>query len=188
MKRILPFLLVLILPSCNLISRSIAKCTGDFQDPQKETPESIIAYCTENKLNYNQLYIVKSEESFTSFFSAFRSIPGIFVFDKNRNLITTAVKTKCPWTMVNFVYDTSIQHKQIADTSAFHELLSNFKLINDLPQQNSPDYYILCAWAKFTPKLTKSLFETINKQKQENKLNVCHILLNVDLQQSWDKK
>jgi len=166
----------------------VAKRTGEFAEPQKETPASIMAYCKQMNVNYDQLYVLNSEEQFNSFLGKYKHIPGIFVFDKNKYLITTAAKSDCSWTMINFLYDSTIQTKSIADTSVFSEIITAFSRIDDPSRRIDADYYILCSWAKFTPKLTKSLFETINKQKQENKLNVCHILLNVDLQESWDKK
>jgi hypothetical protein len=187
MKSSVLICLVLLLSSCNSISMYIAKKTGDFQEPQKETPESIKLYCSENRVNYNELFIVQSEDQFASFIEKHKHLPGIFVFDSNKYLITTAVKSNCPWTMINFLYDTTIPQKRVENTELFDEIMANFTLINSTSEQKSPDYYILCTWAKYTPKHTKSLFETINKQKQENKLNVCHILLNVDLQESWDK-
>lgn len=188
MKYLVLFSFLLLLSSCNSISMYIAKKTGEFQEPQKETPESIISYCLESKVNYNQLYTIQSEEQFSSFVDKYKHLPGIFVFDSNKYLITTATKSNCPWTMINFLYDTTIQQKRFENTELFDEIMANFTLIKSSLEQKSPDYYILCTWAKYTPKLTESLFETINKQKQENKLNVCHILLNVDLQESWDKK
>ena len=90
--------------------------------------------------------------------------------------------------MINFLYDTTIQQKRVENTELFDEIMANFTLIKRSPEQKSPDYYILCTWAKFAPKMTDAVFATINKQKEEHKINVCHILLNVDLQEGWDSK
>jgi len=191
MKNTFTNLILLILltsVACKPISMMIAKKTGEFIEPQKETSASILSYCNQMKVNYDQLYVIKTEDQFTSFIGKYNHVPEIFVFDKNKHIITTAVKSNCPWTMVNFIYDTAIKTRILQDTSMFSEIISNFKMIDNKTPTAEADYYILCSWAKFTPKLTKALFETVNKQKKENKLNVCHILLNVDLQESWDKK
>lgn len=191
MKNIFTKLILLVLltsVACKPITMMFAKKTGEFIEPQKETPASILYYCNQMQLNYDQLYVVKSEDQFTSFIGKYKHVPGIFVFDKNKHLIKTAVKSNCPWTMINFLYDTTIKTQSVQDTSLFSEIISNFIMIDTKTPYAETDYYILCTWAKFVPKETKALFETINKQKAENKLNVCHILLNIDLQAYWDNK
>ena len=140
------------------------------------------------KVNYDELLIVKSLNQYSLFSEKYRQIPGVFVFDNQKNQITTEINSTCPWTMFNILIDTTLHLKRVENSKLYSEILSNFTLVKTIAHRKQPDYYILCTWAKYTPKLTKSLFETINKQKQENKLNVCHILLNVDLQESWDKK
>ena len=191
MKRIhlLIFLtLILGLISCKPISMLIAKTTGEYIEPVKENDKSISTYCQGKKVKYDKLYILKSEDNFVSFLGKYKSVPGIYIFDKNKFLITTAFKNDCPWTMINLLYDTSLKTKSIQDTTEYSEILSHFNLVDNKSFNKDADYYILCTWAKFVPKLTDALFATINKQKEENKINVCHILLNVDLQEGWDSK
>ncbi len=189
-KEIVSKIIVIIflsgLISCRSISTIIAKRTGEFQNPQEETEKSIIKHCQDNDVNYDQLFVLKSEDNFKSFVSKYKDIPCIFVFDKNKLLMTTAKKTNCPWTMINFLFDTTIRTKKVSDTSLYMEIISHFNMIDNKLGDNQADYYILCTWAKFVPKLSNALFETINKQKKENKLNVCHVLLNVDIQKSWE--
>jgi len=184
--RLLQAILLLCLMSCKPISMMIAKKTGEFIEPEQETYQSIKANCLEKNVNFDQLFVLKSEDQFKTFISKHGSIPSIFVFDKNKYLVTTAEKSDCPWVMINFLYDTAYQLQKTSDTALYSEIMSNFVMIEDRSPLNQADYYILCTWAKFVPKHTDALFETINKQKKENKLNVCHVLLNVDLQKSWE--
>lgn len=179
---------MLFLSACKPISMMIAKKNGDFIQPEKENNQSIMSYCNEKNVNYDNLFIVKSEDNFASFIGKYKNIPGIFIFDKSKLLITTAFKSDCPWTMINLLNDTNLKTKLIQDTTIYFEIMANFKMINERSIKKDPDYYILCTWAKFAPKLTDALFETINKQKAEGKLDVCYVLLNMDLQESWDSK
>jgi hypothetical protein len=184
-KMTLIILLAIGLFSCKSIGEMIAQKNGDFVQPQKESMESILSYCNDKKVNYDRSYVVISESQFASFIEKYKEIPAIFVFDKSNHLITTAEKTACSWAMLNMFNDTISETISSSDTSKFSEIMSHFILIDDRQNDKEADYYILCTWAKFFPKLSNQLFETINKQKEEKELNVCHILLNVDLQESW---
>jgi len=186
-KKVLFLLLVLFLTSCNNVLLLIAKGAGELIEPQKETPAGIIGYCGQMTVNYDQLYMIKSQSTYSAFVNKYKNLPGIFVFDKNKYLVKTVGQNNCPWTLLNLPYDTTIQRNRVENTELYNEIMSDFTLINSKTEQVKFDYYIFCSWAKYTPKLTKALFETVNKQKKENKLNVCHILLNVDLQESWTK-
>jgi hypothetical protein len=187
--RILYSIIIFGLISCNSIGMRIAKKNGDFIQPEKESNNSIVSYCREKNVKYNQLYKVKSEDYFASFIGKYKSIPTIFIFNKNKYLVTTAVKTECPWAMINLLDNSSVEEpKIIQDTILYNEIMSNFILVDNNTSNQDADYYVLCTWAKFVPKMTNTLFETINKQKEEHKINVCHILLNVDLQEGWDSK
>ena len=147
-----------------------------------------MTYCQTKRVNYDKLFVAKSEDQFSSFLSKYKNIPAVFIFDKNKFLITTAVKTDCPWAMINLLDHSVLESKIIRDTLLYSNLLSYFTLVDAKMKNKDSDYYIICTWAKYFPKLTDALFETINKQKEEKKLNVCHILLNVDLQDSWESK
>jgi hypothetical protein len=189
MKTILSIAIITIIIftlSCRPTNRIIGKLTGEFKEPQQESAESIISFCQNKKVKYDKLYVIKSESNFSTFFKKHKYVPGIFVFDNSNNLIARAEKTGCPWAMINFLYDTAVQKEMTQDTTIYLDIISNFKLVNDRTGDKKADYYILCTWAKFVPKLSDALFETINRQKEDNKLKVSHILLNVDLQKEWE--
>ena len=182
----LMLLILLTSVGCKPMGMMIAKKTGEFIEPQKETPASIMSYCDQLELNYDQLHMLKSDNHFNPFIKKYKDIPGIYVFDKKKQIITPVTKSYCPWTMISYVYDTTIQTQTVQDISMFSEIISNFNRIHDKANSNEADYYILCTWAKFIPKGTKALFETVNKQKMGNKPNVSYLLLNLDLQDYWD--
>lgn len=182
---ILTLILLIGLTSCKPTSMFFGKITGVYIEPIKESNESITAYCMEKQVNYDRLFVIKSEQDFIQFTKKYNHIPAVFIFDKNMNLVTTAVETDCPWAMINLLDHKVLESKTVHDTLMQNEILSHFSLINYKVNNTDSDYTMLCVWAKFAPKMTKSLFEAINKQKDEKKINVCHILLNVDLQKSW---
>lgn len=179
--------LILFLSSCNKLMLFIAKSTGEYTEPQKETPSSIGLYCGELQVNYDELFVIKSAQQYNEFTNKFPQIPGIYVFDKNKNELTSVANSNCPWTKINLLFDSTQHMNCIENTDQFDRILSSFTRVDSISSQDSIDYYMLCTWAKYMPKLTQSLFETIKKQKQQNRLNVCYILLNVDLQQNWDR-
>ena len=178
--------ILISLVACNSIGMIIAKKRGDFIKPEKETNETIIKYCVDRHVDYDRLYTINSEDHYNAFINQYKDVPCIFIFDKNKCLITTAYKKECPWVMINSLADSSLKMRIIQDTTIFYGILSNFIIIDNKSNKQNADYFILCTWAKFFPKLTSELFETINKQKKEKKINVCHILLNVDLQKNWE--
>lgn len=187
MKKLIFFYLFITITSCKPILLFIAEKSGELIDPQKESPATVEEYCCQMKVNYDGLFVIKTNKQYSSFINKYRQIPEVFVFDGQKNQLTTEFSSICPWTTMNLLFDSTIHFKRVENTKLYSEILSNFTPVKNAEHTKPADYYILCTWAKYTPKLTKSLFETINKQKQENKLNVCHILLNVDLQESWDK-
>ena len=111
MKKTIKFIaLVLLLSgiSCRPISKIVAKASGEYIEPKNETIESIIAYCQEKKVSYDKLFVIKSLTNFRQFTKKYGKIPGIYIFDKNKFLITTAVKTDCPWMIMNFLTDSTL--------------------------------------------------------------------------------
>ncbi len=185
---IINVVLISALLSCKPLGRMSIKINGEFIKPQNETAASIREYCHDKNVDYDKSYVIRSEELYTSFLSKYKHIPGVFIFDKNKYLITTDIKTDCPWTMMNLLKDTITKTKLLLDSSMYHDIMLHYMLIDDRTKKKEADYYILSTWGKFIPKLTKALFDNINKQKEEKKLNVCYILLNVDLQDSWVSK
>ena len=186
--QILAVLSIMGFISCKPISMFVGKKTGEFIQPQNETKESIKSYCQEKKVKYDKLIMVGSQKEFSSFIGKYKHLPSVFIFNKNKYLITTAEKTDCPWAMINLLDHNVVESKIVQDTLLFDEILSNFSIVDSISGNQNADYYILCTWAKFAPKMTDAVFATINKQKEEHKINVCHILLNVDLQEGWDSK
>jgi hypothetical protein len=144
------FLLVGLV-SCKPTSTFIAKQAGEFIEPKNETVESIIEYCRDKKVNYDKSYVIKSKDLSRSFIGKYQHIPGIFLFDKDKSLLTTVVKTDCPWTMMNLLKDTITETKLVKDSLIYHDIMLHFKLIDDRSKNNKVDYYILSTWAKFVP-------------------------------------
>mgnify|MGYP001340821842 CR=1 FL=1 len=180
-------IICLYIAACQPIKKGILKTAGEYIEPQLETPTSILTYCDSNKVKYEKLFVLKSEDNFRNFTQTYKSIPGIYVFDKEYKPVSADYKKGCSWATIRFIFDTTMTITTIEDTTTFKEIMSNFNLV-DAKSDHKSDFYILCSWAKFTPKLTKSLFETINKQKAENLRDVSYYLLDVDLQKSWENQ
>jgi hypothetical protein len=184
--KVLPTLSALILAisivGCQPTSKMLARLTGYYTKPKNETNESIMAYCDKYDAQYDQLYKLKSDDDFKEFVKKYPTIPGVFLFDKEKRMITVIQKKDCKWGELNALYNDSIEKIVENDTLLFNDVLSYFLMIDDKTQIQNADFYVFEAWAKYFPKFAKGVFEDVNKQRAQNKLNICHILLNCDKQ------
>jgi hypothetical protein len=172
--------------SCQPATKLILRATGNYKNPRKEDSLSVLTYCREKQVNYDQLWRIKSEESYNLLLKEKHiGVPNILIFNNKKNAITNEIQTECNWAKAGIVYDTNAIIIEIGDSTIFYKIMDNFVLVDDRTHSDSPDYYIIGNWAKYLPKLSNSLFETINQQKTQSNIKVKHILLNVDSQKDW---
>jgi hypothetical protein len=112
-------------------------------------------------------------------------VPDVFVFNNKKNPVTNEVNTQCNWSKIDLIFNTNDTIIEIGDSTDFYRVIEHFILVDAQTNLETPDYYIFSNWAKFFPKMSNSVFETINRQKKQSGLTVKHILLNIDYQKDW---
>jgi hypothetical protein len=162
------------------------RITGEYKSPQREDSLSILTYCRDRQVNYDELWRIKSEESFIMLQKEGRlGVPDVFVFNNKKNPVTNEVNTQCNWSKIDLIFNTNDTIIEIGDSTDFYRVIEHFILVDAQTNLETPDYYIFSNWAKFFPKMSNSVFETINRQKKQSGLTVKHILLNIDYQKDW---
>ncbi|KAF0204039.1 MAG: hypothetical protein FD170_728 [Bacteroidetes bacterium] len=178
--------LLLAMQSCSPMTKMILKISGEYKNPQIEDSLSVLTYCKEKQVNYDQLWMIKSKENYKVLAKdGGLGVPDVLIFNNKKNPVTNEIQTECSWALAGIVYDTNAIIIETGDSTLFYKIMDNFVLVDDRTLIDSPDFYIIGKWAKFLPKLSHSLFETINEQKASSNIKVKHILLNVDYQKDW---
>ena len=179
--------------SCAPTIKLLMRVMGEYKTPQQETPESIVEYSKKNNFHYDYLYMPINDSALTQVMShGYFFIGGIFPFDSYQRPIIISTKSNekgCPHiTAVTYQsQDTSIANT-VADTLDFWKRLSMMQLINK--QEGLPDlthatkdydYFIMGAWSKMLPKMSKTVSEDFRKAVAvDSTKNVCIISLNYD--------
>jgi hypothetical protein len=73
------------------------------------------------------------------------------------------------------------EYKKINDSS-YTYLNQRCRIVDSKNTPQSFDYTVIYCWAKFTPRITKDLFNRFNTIKQSKKYNILFISLNKDWQ------
>ncbi len=175
------FLTILLATSLfSSCSKLILRASGNYITPKQESKNSILQFCNKKKVPYDALYMIKDEETYATLLKNKFTLPSIMIFDKNRNLIFNEGGETCHWKAMDAIRKDTIFIPIKNSNNAYDNFLQQTKAIQEKYRYEKYDYYLIAGWAKFTPKLTKALFNTVSDLYNSTKLKVCIILLNED--------
>jgi len=171
--------LLLTLPffySCTLFYTA----AGAYKKPQRETPASIKEHI--GGKNYDGLYIIKNDSTLKFFIDSIgSSVPNVMIFNKAHQNIYQS-KT-CVWANVNQI--DSIHSSgawNVKEGYRFENIQNSVSLIDGVKPDTNHEFIIYYVWAKFSPKLSKKLLASIEKDYKAKKMDVYIGNINVDLQ------
>ncbi len=153
-----------------------------------EDDSSLVNYLKEHKINFSnsQVATLKGIGTWAEFSRAKKlTIPSAFFFNSNRELIKNKGKgTYCGAelkkiekiskmkTDANQTLEDFLNHITILDGSEFID--------------NNVDVYIIIAWGKFANSQSQISLNWFSKLKNQEYLRMKIMLLNIDLQESWN--
>lgn len=170
-----------------IFTKAALKISGHYRAPHYETPESVLEFAKASNIYYDRLYIPKSLQSFKEMNAAhLAAVPLIRIFDKNKDLLKTAIDNDCSWALADFFHRKQGEGLIVKHDSSYAHTLQHITLLDVKSDQDTFDYYIMSNWAKYVPKLSNSLFEQISVLKKDLDMNVCFISINIDSQKEWE--
>ena len=179
-------IMIIVLASCKMAASAL----GYYKKPRYETKTSIIAYAQKHNAKYDLLYITKSIYSFNTIGQKYGGIPATLIFDKRGRLLSVNQGSDCPWKTLDAIkslVDSNNNAHIIVQKQTLDSVLTYTQLIagneNTLP--SNYDYTIVYIWAKYSPKLTRQLFSSINQITTNTKRNIRLLSIDNDLQASW---
>ena len=173
------FLSIFFLPSCTIF---FMKITGNLKNPELEDSLSIINCGMKWKDPYDILWVPDSKTHFAQVVNKFESIPEVLIFDRNYNLLKNGNGNECRWMLISYFTDSLKHEYKMSMDSSYSFIESKCKVINQKKALTEYDYTIVYVWAKYCPKLSKSLFASLTEVKQKYKSRVRLISLNKDWQ------
>jgi hypothetical protein len=178
-------LISIVLPSCGIMYLKLA---GEIKNPKLEDAESIKKYCESKNDPYNLLWMPDSRIHFEEISKKFPGLPEVFIYDKNYTVLKNAHGESCNKLLIDFFNDSlKNEYKKINDSS-YTYLKQRCRIVDSKNTPQSFDYTVIYCWAKFTPRITKDLFNRFNTIKQSKKYNILFISLNKDWQKgTFDK-
>jgi len=172
-------LFTFFLSSCTFF---FMKVTGNIRNPKLENSTSIIKCCKKWKDPYDLLWVPNSKKNFNEIVRKYDEVPMILIFDKNFSLLNNVEGKDCTWKLISYFNDSLIpKYKNNVDSSYFF-VQRKCKEIDKKMLSMDNDYTIVYIWAKYGPKLSKSLFASLTEVKQKYKSRVRLISLNKDWQ------
>ena len=179
-------LICLIFSSC----KPIMQIAGFYKKPRYEDKASLDKFFKDRKSG--NLFIAKNLQSFLILNDSMdNSLPKLYIFNKEGNEIYSEMS--CSWSKIS-ILDSVYVKKEDSDSSLkMNNLLSYFKQINteneNVDVNKKYDYYIIYAWAKYVPRLSKMMRKDVEKIKEKYKgKDIYFASINYDLQKEWESK
>ncbi|MES2679927.1 MAG: hypothetical protein V4635_08590 [Bacteroidota bacterium] len=183
-KRIVVTYIILALVSQGLIACAMMalKLSGNIKNPKLEDSQSIIRYSKKMYDPYDYLWLPDTKIHFDEMLTRYPGIPEVLIYDKNFTVLKNAHGEHCQKMLIAFFSDSlKYQYNKVMDSSYFF-LKNKSRVIASTSVSTNYDYTIIYSWVKWTPKLTKDIFERLAAIKKSNKYKVCFISLNKDWQ------
>ena len=122
------------------------------------------------------------------------SLPGNFILNAKKILLHPSTGTDCPWIVMWSLIDSSTVVQSVkfdpdsiqSEKETLDYLLSKTKPLKLKNTDEDYDYYFVCVWAIFTPKLTRDSFKELYRFKNNQNKKICVILINADIQKEWN--
>lgn len=176
---------LLVHNSCTMMA---LKLSGNLKNPKLQDAESIKKYADKFNDPYDYLWMPDSKLHFDQILKRYPGMPEVLIYDKNYSVLKNAHGEACQKLLISFFID-SLKHeyKKINDSSyAFLQEKTKEVAKNKPPQDY--DYIIVYGWVKFTPKITKDVFERLSAIKKTGQYKICFVSLNKDWQKELDRK
>lgn len=179
-------LIITLFSSC----KPIMQIGGFYKKPRFEDKVSLVKVFKDGKSG--NLFIPKSLESFQILNDSMdNSLPKLYIFNKDGNEIYSDVS--CTWSKISILDSVYVMKEENDSTLKVYELLSFFKQINTETENSDVnqkyDYYIIYAWAKYVPRLSKMMRKDVAKMKEKyKKKNIFFASINYDLQKDWKSR
>jgi len=179
-RNYLQFLLLLVFAqSC---SKMLLRISGHIKKPHLEDSKSIKKYCKKAQDPYDIIWMASTKDYFDKIIYKHPGSPDVLIYDKHFNVLQNARGEECHKMLINFFNDsTEYQYKILVDSS--YTFLKQKTLVVDSKSIfEDYDYIVVYSWFKWTPRLTKDLFERLSDIKKTNKFKILFISLNKDWQ------
>lgn len=180
-------IVIITLGSCKMA----ANILGYYKKPKYETKTSIVAYAQKHNAKYDLLYITNSISAFNTIGQKYGGIPATLIFDKQGRLLSVNQGSDCPWKTLDAIkslVDSNNNAHIVVQKQTLDSVLNYTQLIagnDNILSQNNYDYTIAYIWAKYSPKLTRQLFNSIDQITTNTKRSIKLISIDNDLQASW---
>lgn len=182
------FLIVLVsvcLSSCMMV---VLKMSGNIKNPKLETNEKIKKYSEKEGDPFDILWVANSTRSFEELITRYPGMPTVLIYDKSMNVLENSRGEECQKMLINFFND-SLKFKYIkVQDSSYSFLKQRVKAIENKSHVEKSDYIVVYLWVKWTPKITKDIFERLKKIKEKKNYDICFISLNKDWHQDLHEK
>ena len=165
-----------------------------IKNPKPETPESILGFIKKWKQDSQETYIFKDSSAFFRYMNDpvyKKNLLGSMFYNEKGLLINFKDSTKCQWSAGYFVSRLRADTLYQTDTTyKYQEILADLIPVRapDSPvrHDSSYDYTVIITWAKYLGKYNERLFVASESVNENNKAKIRLILLNIDMQKSWN--
>lgn len=178
--------ILLIFCSCKLIFRA----TGDIKNPKPETESSIVETVKSITLHTDGIYVCEDFKNLKYFTDSIRgSVPFVYIFDTTLRYVYKS--QNCPWQNASALDSSLISGAWKTDTTiSLSKIIKTLKLIDGskLNLDNKYDHIIFYVWAKYVPKLSKSMIKEMGDYNKSLHERIYIGSINLDLQKSWQEE
>lgn len=155
----------------------------------RENQKSLESYLVENNVSYkiDDIAVLKDINSF-SYYNHYDKlvVPEVYYFNRDGYRIKSNVNLDaCGQELSNI---DKINKRSFDKKDNLRAWMEHFKFIdsNEDIFSSSYDAFIVINWAKFLPKMNEVSFNWYNSTKKLNNPKIRVILLNLDIQDSWE--
>jgi len=186
-------LFVLFLTACLLSScaKIYLRLTGNYKTPKQEDAASLKKYCNKYNAQYDLLFTCNSAADFKTLMKRYPSLPTTLIYDKKGNLVAVNSGSSCPWlTLQKFkaLNDSNKNMISVDRSNNFSDILPYIRCADgdsNMLSSKIYDYLMVYTWAKFAPKLSKSMFTTATEVRQAAHYKVKIVAIDMDEQKGW---
>ena len=170
----------------NIFMTAFAKLVGEYKTPKYESNQEILEELSRYNVHFDKIYRVRSEKDFDILSkSGLLSMPLIQIYDDKKKLLVTANDDQCSWALSKFFIKGDTVNIIHQDTGMYEFFLEKLEPIQIVSEQDTAEYTVITAWAKFLPKKTMEVFDMLTELNNTHD-NISFVSVNLDFREEWE--
>jgi hypothetical protein len=190
-KAFVLFSVLIIMVSCYSCKSILLKMNG-VSKPQLETPESILAYMSENSFDHGDgLFTGKDSSRFFLLLNMITSLPSIDFYNPKGELIAYSKTGDC--TGQAEIFSAGLTPDALYKIDEYYHFKDVIEKVNSIDGKSklsteNADFTVLIFWSKYLGKMNRSVMKVKRVLQDNKKIRTNIYLINMDFQRDWGLK